>query len=124
MLLNCPTGFHAKKKKKKKKTREKISTSTFYVLVPKCVSKMYSILQTKWSQSKAFVLALLDTKGEILHTLQNGHRDPFWAYPGANKHGYLLKQLQNSKVRNCTSSPISNKQSITNSSIRKVQGCF
>ena len=39
-------------------------------------------------------------------------------------HGYLLKQLRNNKVRNCTSSPISNRQSNTNSSIRKVQGCY
>ena len=89
----------------------------------KCVSLMYSILQAKWLQSKAFVLAVLDANGQILHTLPNGHRDHFWAYSGANKHGYLLKQLQYSKVRNCTSSPISNRQSITNSSIRKVQGC-
>ena len=89
----------------------------------KCVSKMYSILQAKWSQSKASVLALLDANEEILYILPNGHRDLFWAYPGANKHGYLLKQLWNSKVRNCTYSPISNRQSITNSTIRKVQGC-
>ena len=60
---------------------------------------MYSILQAKWLQSKAFVLSLLDTNGEIFHTLPHGHKDYFWAYPGANKPDFLLKQLCNSKLR-------------------------
>ena len=45
------------------------------------------------------IYSLLDATGEILHTLPNGHRDYFWAFPGANKHGYLLKQICNSKLR-------------------------
>ena len=57
-------------------------------------------LQAKWLQSKAFVSALYDAKSDILHTLPNGHRDPFWSYPGANKHGFLLKQLCNNKIKN------------------------
>ena len=65
---------------------------------------MYSILHVKWSQSTAFVSALLDGKGEILHTLPHGHIDNFGAYPGANKHGYLLKQLHNNKVSICAES--------------------
>ena len=94
MLLNCKTGFQAKKKLGKNLVPLKLRS-----WLKKCVSKMYSILQVKWSQSKAFVLALLDATGEILHTLPNGHRDYFWAFPGANKHGYLLKQICNSKLR-------------------------
>ena len=98
MLLYCSSGFQANKLGK--------------ILVPhkskswlkKCVSKMYSILHVKWSQSTAFVSALLDAKGEILHTLPHGHIDNLWAYPGPNKHGYLLKQLHNNKVSICAES--------------------
>ena len=61
---------------------------------------MYAILQAKWLQSKAFVSALYDAKSDILHTLPNGHRDPFRAYPGAIKHGFPLKQLCNNKIKN------------------------
>ena len=61
---------------------------------------MHSILKAKSLQSKAFVSALLDTNSEILHTLPHDHKDTFWAYPGANKHGYLLKQLHKSLIRN------------------------
>ena len=56
--------------------------------------------QAKWLQSKAFVSALYNAKSDILHTLPNGHGDPFWAYPGANKHGFLLKQLRINKIKN------------------------
>ena len=61
---------------------------------------MYSILKAESLQSKAFVSALLDTNSEILHKLLHGHKDTSWAYPGANKHGYLLKQLCNSLIKN------------------------
>ena len=84
---------------------------------------MYSILQSKWYQSKAFVQALLDASGDILHTLPNGYRDSLWAYPGANKHGYLLKQLHNSKVRKCVSSQNSNGNSISKVTNCKVRDC-
>ena len=98
MLLNCSSGFMEKKLGK--------------ILVPqkskswlkKCVSRMHSILHVKWSQFTAFVSALLDAKGEIQHTLPHGHIDNFWVYPGANKHGYLLKQLHNNKVSICAES--------------------
>ena len=87
MLLNCSTGFQATKLGKKLVPNKSQSW------LKKCVSKMYFILQVKWLQSEAFVSALLDTNGDILHTLPHGHRDSFWAYPGANKHGFLLMQL-------------------------------
>ena len=117
MLLNCPTGFYAKKLGKRLIPQQSISWSK------KCVSKMYSILQSKWYQSKAFVQALLDASGDILHTLPNGHRDSLWAYPGANKHGYLLKQLHNSKVRKCVSSQNSNGNSVSKVTNFKFRDC-
>ena len=43
-----------------------------------CVSKMYEILQVKFSQSEAFVSALLDAHSQILHTLPHSHTDSFW----------------------------------------------
>ena len=93
MLLNCSSGFKAKALGKKSVPEK--SRSWMKV----CVSKMYSMLQAKWSQSKAFIFALLDGESDILHTLPSGHRDTFWAYPGANKHGYLLKQLRNVQMK-------------------------
>ena len=71
MLLNCSSGFKAKALGKKLVPEK--SRSWMKV----CVSKMYSILQAKWSQSKAFIFALLDAKSDILHTLPSGHRDTF-----------------------------------------------
>ena len=62
---------------------------------------MYSILQAKWSQSQAFVSALLDADGDILHTLPHGHIDSYLAYPGTNQHCCLLKELHNSMVKQC-----------------------
>ena len=94
LLLNCSSGFQAKKLGKKLVPQQSRSW------LQNCVSKIYAILQAKWLQSKVFVSALYDAKSDIRHTLLNGHRDPFWAYFGVNKHGFLLKQLQNNKIKN------------------------
>ena len=50
-------------------------------------------------------------------------RASLWAYPGANKHGYLLKQLHNSKVRKCVSSQNSNGNRVSKVTNCKVRDC-
>ena len=60
--------------------------------------KCTPILEAKWSQSLNFVSALLDTSKDIIHILPSGHKDHFWAYPGANRHGNLLEQLCNNRL--------------------------
>ena len=52
----------------------------------------------------AFVSALPDTSWDIIHILPSGQKDQFWAYPGENKHGILLKQLHNNRLNAMTNS--------------------
>ena len=81
MLLMCQNGFQVKclgKRLVPQKPRSWFKT---------CFSKMYEILQVKFSQAEAFVSALLDAHRQILYTLPNGHIDSFWASLGANNYG-------------------------------------
>ena len=84
MLLNCSTGFQAKKLGKKLVPQQ--STSWFKSMPLKCI---LFCMQNGFSLKHLFQL-LLDADGDILHTLPHGQIDSYWAYPGANKHGYLL----------------------------------
>ena len=98
MLLMSKNGFQAKHLGKRFVPQK--SRSWFKI----CVSKMYEILQVKFSQSEAFVSALLDAHSQTLHTLPHGHIDSFWASLAANNHGKLLMQLCNEKFGQSSSS--------------------